>query len=79
MSGRSPGPRRALAGAPCVCLLQRCLAVHLQRVGLGPRTTPSQPHPDNPPQQYWMYDSGYLIFQVKVQFTVIGEIASTNL
>lgn len=66
MSGRSPGPGRSLSGAagvPCMCLLQRCLAVQLQRVSLvDPRRAPPTSEP--PQQQYWMYDSGYLIFQV---------------
>lgn len=65
MSGRSPGPGRSLSGAagvPCMCLLQRCLAVQLQRVSLvDPRRAPPPSEP--PQQQYWMYDSGYLIFQ----------------
>lgn len=68
MSGRSPGPRRALKGAPCLCLLQQCLAVHLQKVGLVSRTSTSPQ--DHPPQQYWMYDSGYLVFQVSAEHTV---------
>lgn len=67
MSGRSPGPGRSLSGAagvPCMCLLQRCLAVQLQRVSLvDPRRAPPSSEP--PQQQYWMYDSGYLIFQVR--------------
>ncbi|XP_075232794.1 stork-head domain-containing protein knockout [Lycorma delicatula] len=63
MSGRSPGAR-------CQWILQRCLAIHLTRCDPRrvvppppPPDPPPQPIPASPPQHYWMYDSGYLIFQ----------------
>ncbi|CAB0014247.1 unnamed protein product [Nesidiocoris tenuis] len=59
MSGQITGK------AQCVSLLQDCLALQLQRVG---PPSGGSPHPPRPPPsqdpQYWMYDSGYLIFQV---------------
>lgn len=63
MSGRSPGAR-------CQWILQRCLAIHLTRCDprrvVQPPPPPDPPPsqlPSSPPQHYWMYDSGYLIFQ----------------
>ncbi|XP_039293669.1 uncharacterized protein LOC111048098 isoform X2 [Nilaparvata lugens] len=53
-------------GSRCRWILRGCLAVHLSRC--DPRRPPPPP-PDPPPpvhnatEHYWMYDSGYLIFQ----------------
>lgn len=47
----------------CLLLLQRCLAIRLQRVStLGQSTTPVAPRSGH---EYWMYDSGYRLFQVR--------------
>lgn len=50
MSSRSPG-----TGKPghqrCQLILQRCVAIQLAK-------------PGNAPDDFWMYDSGYLLFQV---------------
>ncbi|KDR09819.1 Storkhead-box protein 1, partial [Zootermopsis nevadensis] len=66
MSGRSPGvrggPGTPAGGSRCLLILQRCLAIQLQKVALlsEQRKTPARGH-DEP--EYWMYDSGYLLFQ----------------
>lgn len=67
MSGRSPGvrggPGPPAGGSRCLLILQRCLAIQLQKVALlsGQRKS-SRPHEE---RDYWMYDSGYLLFQVR--------------
>lgn len=69
MSGRSPGvrggPGTPAGGSRCLLILQRCLAIQLQKVALlsEQRKTSARGH-DEP--EYWMYDSGYLLFQVRV-------------
>ncbi|XP_023722430.1 probable serine/threonine-protein kinase dyrk2 isoform X2 [Cryptotermes secundus] len=65
MSGRSPGvrggPGPPAGGARCLFILQRCLAIQLQKVALlSEQRKPSRDH-EGP--EYWMYDSGYLLFQ----------------
>ncbi|XP_067000816.2 uncharacterized protein ko [Anabrus simplex] len=64
MSGRSPGLKGLGAppgGSRCLVILQRCLAIQLQKVGLvsSQETAPVS----GPATEYWMYDSGYLLFQ----------------
>jgi hypothetical protein len=67
MSGRSPGvrggPGPPPGGSRCLFILQRCLAIQLQKVALlsGQR----QPVASHQEASYWMYDSGYLLFQVR--------------
>ncbi|XP_046393935.1 mucin-19 [Ischnura elegans] len=54
-----PGPRPLL-------LLRRCLAIQLQRRRKGappPEGPPHDPSDPPPPSEFWMYDSGYLLFQ----------------
>ncbi|CAH2075558.1 unnamed protein product, partial [Iphiclides podalirius] len=53
---------RGAGGQRCQLILQRCLAIHLSK-------------PGNAPEDFWMYDSGYLLFQMcfREQFPV--EIA----
>ncbi|KPJ01605.1 hypothetical protein RR46_08642 [Papilio xuthus] len=41
---------RGAGGQRCQLILQRCLAIHLSK-------------PGNAPDDFWMYDSGYLLFQ----------------
>ncbi|XP_032510984.2 M-phase inducer phosphatase [Danaus plexippus] len=41
---------RGAGGQRCQLILQRCLAIHLTK-------------PGNAPDDFWMYDSGYLLFQ----------------
>ncbi|XP_049866322.1 uncharacterized protein LOC126367012 [Pectinophora gossypiella] len=41
---------RPAGGQRCQLILQRCLAIHLAK-------------PGNAPDDFWMYDSGYLLFQ----------------
>ncbi|KAL0840072.1 hypothetical protein ABMA28_015391 [Loxostege sticticalis] len=41
---------RGTGGQRCQLILQRCLAIHLTK-------------PGNAPDDFWMYDSGYLLFQ----------------
>lgn len=49
---------RGAGGQRCQLILQRCLAIQLTK-------------PGNAPDDFWMYDSGYLLFQVcKLQFTI---------
>ncbi|KAL1131485.1 hypothetical protein AAG570_011102 [Ranatra chinensis] len=49
-----------------VSLVRGCLAVRLQRV---PPNQQHRPPPDDASQHYWMYDSGYLVFQMLDQRT----------
>lgn len=37
----------------CRLILQQCLAIQLSKAG-------------NAPEDFWMYDSGYMIFQVRL-------------
>ncbi|CAH2992375.1 unnamed protein product [Chilo suppressalis] len=46
---------RGAGGQRCQLILQRCLAIHLTK-------------PGNAPDDFWMYDSGYLLFQVSTEF-----------
>ena len=66
MSGRSPAvsgaPGPPAGGARCLFILQRCLAIQLQKVALLSEHRKSSRGHDEP--EYWMYDSGYLLFQV---------------
>lgn len=63
-------------GTRCLVFLRRCLAIQLQKVGLFPSnnlvTSCSTAHFENTLERdaplYWMYDSGYLIFQVLLRF-----------
>ena len=67
MSGRSPGvrggPGPPAGGARCLFILQRCLAIQLQKVALLSEQRKSSRDHEEP--EYWMYDSGYLLFQVR--------------
>jgi hypothetical protein len=67
MSGRSPGmkggPGPPPGGARCLFILQRCLAIQLQKVAL--LTDQRKPARGQDEPEYWMYDSGYLLFQVR--------------
>jgi len=67
MSGRSPAvsgaPGPPAAGSRCLFILQRCLAIQLQKVALLSEQRKSARGHDEP--EYWMYDSGYLLFQVR--------------
>ncbi|KAF6211409.1 hypothetical protein GE061_011921 [Apolygus lucorum] len=56
MSGQITGK------AQCLSLLQDCLALQLQRIGPPSARSPAAAVPTKD-SQYWMYDSGYLIFQ----------------
>uniref|UniRef100_A0A8D8R416 Storkhead-box protein 1 n=1 Tax=Cacopsylla melanoneura TaxID=428564 RepID=A0A8D8R416_9HEMI len=78
MNSRSPGPKLKV-GSKCNLILQKCLALQLQKVGLygtsevsnkfnhtssdhiidtnGLQDVPKSTQP------FWMYDSGYLVFQ----------------
>lgn len=64
MSGRSPGVKGGPGppgGSRCLLILQRCLAIQLQKVALLSEQRKSvRAHDD---AEYWMYDSGYLLFQ----------------
>ncbi|XP_065205398.1 uncharacterized protein knockout [Planococcus citri] len=75
---RSPAVHSKLStsvtpGTRCLVFLRRCLAIQLQKVGLFPNSTSSsvsvscasscENHPERDVPLYWMYDSGYLIFQ----------------
>lgn len=78
MNSRSPGPKLKV-GSKCNLILQKCLALQLQKVGLYANgdvsnkfnhtssdhldTNTLQDVPKNT-QPFWMYDSGYLVFQV---------------
>jgi hypothetical protein len=58
----------------CLLLLQRCLAIRLQRTSC---LLPPPPHctPPKPGHEYWMYESGYRLFQVCYNhFTLIFNI-----
>ena len=66
MSGRSPavggGPGPPAGGSRCLFILQRCLAIQLQKVAmLSDQRKSVRGHAE---PEYWMYDSGYLLFQV---------------
>jgi len=67
MSGRSPAasgaPGPPAGGSRCLFILQRCLAIQLQKVALLSEQRKSVRGHDEP--EYWMYDSGYLLFQVR--------------
>jgi hypothetical protein len=67
MSGRSPGvkgvPGPPPGGSRCLFILQRCLAIQLQKVALLSEQRKSVRDHEEP--EYWMYDSGYLLFQVR--------------
>lgn len=54
MSNKSPGN----SGGPqrCRLILQHCLAIQLNK-------------PGHVPEDFWMYDSGYMIFQVSFFFS----------
>nr|CAD7442093.1 unnamed protein product [Timema bartmani] len=69
MSGRSPGGKGP-PGSRCILLVQRCLAIQLHKVGLGndhKKGKPSEqigtPARNHVNTEFWMYDSGYLLFQ----------------
>nr|CAD7588550.1 unnamed protein product [Timema genevievae] len=69
MSGRSPGGKGP-PGSRCILLVQRCLAIQLHKVGLGndhKKGKPSEqigtPARNHINTEFWMYDSGYLLFQ----------------
>ncbi|XP_065341055.1 uncharacterized protein knockout isoform X2 [Cloeon dipterum] len=47
----------------CLLLLQGCLAVKLQRVSTLINTHPHQQQPHKQGHEFWMYDSGYRLFQ----------------
>ncbi|XP_059478233.1 mucin-12 [Neocloeon triangulifer] len=47
----------------CLLLLQGCLAVKLQRVSTLVSAHPHQQHPPKQGHEFWMYDSGYRLFQ----------------
>lgn len=65
MSGRSPAaggaPGPPAGGSRCLFILQRCLAIQLQKVTLLSEQRKSARGHEEP--EYWMYDSGYLLFQ----------------
>lgn len=65
MSGRSPavsgGPGPPAGGSRCLFILQRCLAIQLQKVTVLSEQRKSVRGREEP--EYWMYDSGYLLFQ----------------
>jgi len=75
---RSPGVNSKMSssatpGTRCIVYLRRCLAIQLQKVGMFPSTGNSTTSCSNSnfdtslerdAPLYWMYDSGYLIFQV---------------
>jgi hypothetical protein len=67
MSGRSPGvkggPGPPAGGSRCLFILQRCLAIQLQKVAL--LSEQRKPAKGREEPEYWMYDSGYLLFQVR--------------
>ncbi|PSN50136.1 hypothetical protein C0J52_15090 [Blattella germanica] len=67
MSGRSPGikggPGPPPAGSRCFVILQRCLAIQLQKVALLSEHRKSVRGHEEP--EYWMYDSG-----IGVNFTI---------
>nr|CAD7201519.1 unnamed protein product [Timema douglasi] len=69
MSGRSPGGKGP-SGSRCILLVQRCLAIQLHKVGLvndHKKGKPSEqigtPARNHINTEFWMYDSGYLLFQ----------------
>jgi hypothetical protein len=74
MSGRSPGvkggPGPPPGGSRCLFILQRCLAIQLQKVALLSERRKSVRDHEDP--EYWMYDSGYLLFQVRTSDDVCG-------
>lgn len=45
----------------CRLILQRCLAIQLTK-------------PGHTPEDYWMYDSGYMIFQVSHDISSIKKL-----
>ncbi|CAF4904206.1 unnamed protein product [Pieris macdunnoughi] len=47
---------RGAGGQRCQLILQRCLAIHLAKPGTAP-------------DDFWMYDSGYLLFQSAGEIT----------
>lgn len=54
----------------CRLILQQCLAIQLSKAG-------------NAPEDFWMYDSGYMIFQVSIpqnsnQFMQIKRLSSAR-
>ncbi|KAI5727176.1 hypothetical protein M8J76_015498 [Diaphorina citri] len=77
MNSRSPGPKLKV-GSKCNLILQKCLALQIQKVGLYANndvsnkfnhtssdyldTSTLQDVSQNT-QPFWMYDSGYLVFQ----------------
>jgi hypothetical protein len=79
MSGRSPGvrggPGPPAGGSRCLLILQRCLAIQLQKVALLSEQRKSLRGHDEP--EYWMYDSGYLLFQVRAEGTLL-QLVGTN-
>lgn len=52
MSNKSPG---SSAPQRCRLILKQCLAIQLSK-------------PGHVPEDFWMYDSGYMIFQVSFEF-----------
>lgn len=65
-------------GVKCNIILQKCLAIQLHKTG----AIPFQPGPGGRTADagdYWMYDNGYLLFQVS--FTVLppgGKAADSD-
>lgn len=64
MNGR--GMIKNPVGCRCHYILKRCMAVHLQKQSVV-RCVPQQAEAS----PYWMYDNGYLIFQVSTRARVI--------
>lgn len=49
----------------CRLILQQCLAIQLSKAG-------------NAPEDFWMYDSGYMIFQVRLVKSLAINLCKLN-